>query len=50
MVSVQITFHNTSDKTIEDIHIEERKTDLKMHIFNPIGKEILIYFSVALAL
>lgn len=36
MVSVQVAFHNTSDKNIEDIHIEERKTDLKMHIFNPI--------------
>ncbi|XP_018412769.1 PREDICTED: AP-3 complex subunit beta-1 [Nanorana parkeri] len=36
MVSVQVTFNNTSDKTIEDIHIEGRKTDLKMHIFNPI--------------
>lgn len=36
MVSVQVTFQNTSDKKIEDIHIEERKTDLKMHLFNPI--------------
>ncbi|KAM8962157.1 AP-3 complex subunit beta-1 [Pelodytes ibericus] len=38
MVSVQVTFQNTSDKTIEDIHIEERKipTGMKMHMFNPI--------------
>ncbi|KAM5192252.1 AP-3 complex subunit beta-1 [Mantella aurantiaca] len=36
MVSVQVTFNNTSDKKIEDIHIEGRKTDLKMHIFNTI--------------
>lgn len=40
MVSVLVAFHNTSDKNIEDIHIEEKKTDLKMHIFNPIGKKI----------
>nr|DBA23498.1 TPA: hypothetical protein GDO54_014409 [Pyxicephalus adspersus] len=36
MVSVQVTFNNTSEKKIEDIHIEGRKTDLKMHTFNPI--------------
>ncbi|XP_063819709.1 AP-3 complex subunit beta-1 isoform X2 [Pseudophryne corroboree] len=36
MVSVQITFHNTSDKDIENIHIEGKKTDLKMHLFSPI--------------
>ncbi|XP_068105187.1 AP-3 complex subunit beta-1 isoform X2 [Hyperolius riggenbachi] len=36
MISVQITFDNTSDKKIEDIHIETKKTDLKMHLFNAI--------------
>ncbi|XP_071993980.1 AP-3 complex subunit beta-1 isoform X2 [Engystomops pustulosus] len=36
MVSVQITFNNSSDKVIEDIHIEEKKSDLKMHLFSPI--------------
>ncbi|XP_075038408.1 LOW QUALITY PROTEIN: AP-3 complex subunit beta-1 [Mixophyes fleayi] len=36
MVSVQITFTNTSEKEIEDIHIAEKKTDLKMHMFSPV--------------
>ncbi|XP_053303951.1 AP-3 complex subunit beta-1 isoform X2 [Spea bombifrons] len=38
MISVQITFQNTSDKKIEDIHLEERKmpAGMKMHAFNPI--------------
>ncbi|XP_069819126.1 AP-3 complex subunit beta-1 isoform X1 [Dendropsophus ebraccatus] len=36
MVSVQVTFTNSSDKKVEDIHIEERKSDLKMHLFSPI--------------
>ncbi|XP_073440245.1 AP-3 complex subunit beta-1 [Dendrobates tinctorius] len=36
MVSVQITFNNSTDKEIEDIHIEEKKSDLKMHLFSPI--------------
>ncbi|KAM3940045.1 AP-3 complex subunit beta-1 isoform 2-T2 [Leptodactylus fuscus] len=36
MISVQITFNNSSDKKIEDIHIEEKKSDLKMHLFSPI--------------
>ncbi|XP_075181748.1 AP-3 complex subunit beta-1 isoform X1 [Anomaloglossus baeobatrachus] len=36
MVSVQITINNSTDKTIEDIHIEEKKSDLKMHLFSPV--------------
>ncbi|KAM4710029.1 AP-3 complex subunit beta-1 isoform 2-T2 [Discoglossus pictus] len=38
MISVQITFNNTTDKTIEDIHIEEKKmpVGMKLHVFNPI--------------
>ncbi|XP_069606051.1 AP-3 complex subunit beta-1 isoform X2 [Ranitomeya imitator] len=36
MVSVQITFNNSTDKEIEDIHIEEKKSDLKMHLFSPV--------------
>ncbi|XP_044132040.1 AP-3 complex subunit beta-1 isoform X2 [Bufo gargarizans] len=36
MVSVQIAFNNSSDKEIEDIHIEEQKSDLKMHLFSPV--------------
>ncbi|XP_018099942.1 AP-3 complex subunit beta-1 isoform X2 [Xenopus laevis] len=38
MISVQITFKNTTDKKIEDIHIEEKKmaAGVKMHVFNPI--------------
>ncbi|XP_056397589.1 AP-3 complex subunit beta-1 isoform X2 [Hyla sarda] len=36
MVSVQITFNNSSDKKVEDIHIEEKKSDLKMHLFSPV--------------
>ncbi|KAM9330979.1 AP-3 complex subunit beta-1 [Gastrophryne carolinensis] len=36
MVSVQLTLNNTSDKEIEDIHIEGKKNDQKMHLFNPI--------------
>lgn len=40
MVSVQITFNNSSDKKVEDIHIEEKKSDLKMHLFSPIGENI----------
>ncbi|KAG8456515.1 hypothetical protein GDO86_002338 [Hymenochirus boettgeri] len=38
MVSVQVTFNNTTDKRIEDIHIEEKKMSagMKMHVFNPI--------------
>ncbi|XP_063309667.1 AP-3 complex subunit beta-1 isoform X2 [Pelobates fuscus] len=38
MVSVQVTFTNTSDKKIEAIHIEEKKipAGLKIHTFNPI--------------
>ncbi|XP_066458942.1 AP-3 complex subunit beta-1 isoform X2 [Eleutherodactylus coqui] len=36
MVSVQIIFNNSSDKEIEDIHIEEKKSDLNLHLFSPI--------------
>ncbi|OCU02424.1 hypothetical protein XELAEV_18008187mg [Xenopus laevis] len=38
MVSVQITFKNTTDKKIEAIHIEEKKmaAGVKMHAFNQI--------------
>eukprot|EP00079_Xenopus_tropicalis_P028114 XP_012822822.2 PREDICTED: AP-3 complex subunit beta-1 isoform X2 [Xenopus tropicalis] len=38
MVTVQITFNNTTDKRIEDIHIEEKKmaAGVKMHAFNQI--------------
>uniref|UniRef100_A0A8C5WBJ0 AP-3 complex subunit beta n=1 Tax=Leptobrachium leishanense TaxID=445787 RepID=A0A8C5WBJ0_9ANUR len=38
MVSVQVTFKNTGDNKIEDIHIGEQKMSagMKMHPFNPI--------------
>lgn len=36
MVSVQITFNNSGDKKVEDIHIEVKKSDLKMHLFSPV--------------
>ncbi|XP_007941637.1 AP-3 complex subunit beta-1 [Orycteropus afer afer] len=38
MVSVQITLNNTTDRKIENIHIEEKKlpTGMQMHVFNPI--------------
>ncbi|XP_075447129.1 AP-3 complex subunit beta-1 isoform X3 [Ascaphus truei] len=38
MVSVQVTFTNTADQKIENIHIEEKKmpAGVKMHMFNPI--------------
>ncbi|XP_045141020.1 AP-3 complex subunit beta-1 [Echinops telfairi] len=38
MVSVQITLNNTTDRKIENIHIEEKKlpAGMQMHVFNPI--------------
>ncbi|KAM4810416.1 AP-3 complex subunit beta-1 [Rhinophrynus dorsalis] len=38
MVSIQITFTNTTDKKIENIHVEEKKmpAGMKLHMFNPI--------------
>ncbi|XP_053557352.1 AP-3 complex subunit beta-1 isoform X2 [Bombina bombina] len=38
MVSVQVTFKNTTDKIIEHIHIEEKKMPpgMKIHVFNEI--------------
>ncbi|XP_029431280.1 LOW QUALITY PROTEIN: AP-3 complex subunit beta-1 [Rhinatrema bivittatum] len=38
MVSVQITFTNTTDQKVENIHLEEKKlsSGMQMHAFNPI--------------
>lgn len=40
MVSIQITLNNTTDRKIENIHIEGKKLPMgmQMHVFNPIGK------------